>query len=477
MVSTDVVSEVISAEASLAEAKDSPIRPSGEISNWRLTVYALPAIPIAFLYLPVAMLMPAYYAREMHVSLSAVGFFLVLSRLADVFYDPAVGRWSDMSRSRFGRRKLWMWIGTPILMLGSFLLFMPVVPVNGWYLLVASFVIYCGGSTVGLPYAAWGTEMMETYHGRSRMAGFKEAAGVIGGLLAAVIPAVTGLFGHGVDRLTMGLMGCAIIVLTPLTVAITTRYVAEPPVSRPVHVAWLPSLAALVKNRPFVIFCATYIVFTLGGSIPAATMVFYMDDYLGQPNLIGAALFLLAILTVLAVPFWLWLSRKWGKHIATAVSLLSSMAIYGGATPFLHPGQGMIYVGLVALMGLTSSGFVTLPLGLIGDIIDYDTLKHGVRRGGIFWGVWSFAQKVAPALGIGITLPLLKYLGYTPGAHNSHAALQALKYLYCFGPVPFYVVGGIVLFYFPINAKRHDVIRRRLMAREKRRSAASGTGG
>ena len=137
------------AEHALAVARPAPdAAPS--ISNWKLAIYALPSIPIAFLFLPVALLMPPFYASTMHVSLSAVGGFLLLSRGADVILDPLIGKWSDTARSRFGRRKLWMMIGTPILMLGAFVLFMPMVAVSGWYLLFASFIIYAGGSSVGL---------------------------------------------------------------------------------------------------------------------------------------------------------------------------------------------------------------------------------------------------------------------------------------------------------------------------------------
>jgi len=465
------LTEVITADGEAEQAAVDALpaaRKAPDISNGTLAIYALPSIPLSFLYLPVALLLPAYYASTMHVSLAAVGGFLLLSRAADVVLDPMIGRWSDSSRSRFGRRKLWMMIGTPIIMLGAFILFTPMLPVNGWYLMIASFVIYAGGSCYGLSHSAWGTEIVKTYHGRSRLAAFRETAAVLGGLLAASIPAITGLYGHGVDRFTMSIMGMAIIILTPLAAIAAISFVKEPPLTRPIHVPWLPSLRALFTNKPFRLFCFCYVVFTIGGSVSSATLVFFMSDYLGQPSIIGPAIFVLAIATVGAVPFWLWVSRRMGKHYATATSLMLSMALYAGVTPFLHPGDGWLYVGLLAILGATTSGFTTLPLSMMGDIIDFDTLTHKLPRGGIFFGVWSFAQKVAPAAGIGVTLPLLQWLGFHPGAHNGPQALAALKYVYCFGPVPFYVLGGVLLYHFPIDARRHGIIRKRLQQREQR---------
>jgi GPH family glycoside/pentoside/hexuronide:cation symporter len=459
--------EVVEMGAEIETAAPAPAR-APEISNWLLTVYALPSIPIAFLYLPVAILMPNYYASALHVSLTDVGWFLLISRGVDVILDPMIGKWSDSTRSRIGRRKIWMLIGSPILMAGAYLLFMPPVAPTGWYLLIASFVIYAGGSTVGLPYSAWGTELAESYHGRARMAGFREAAGVIGGFLAALVPAVTGHFGHGVDRFTMSILGTLIIVLTPVTVLVAILFVGEPPAKKRIEIKWLRAVPELFRNRPFFILCGAYVLFNLGASIANATMVFYLSEYLGAKTIVGLALLVLAVTTVLAVPLWLWISRHIGKHRAIAYSLLLAMAIFALAVPLLRHGQGMWFVYIGAVLGAVSSGYVTLPIGVIGDVIDYDTLKHRVPRGGLYWGVWSFTQKVTPAFSIAVTLSLLSWLGFNPAGHNSPAALLALKYTFCYGMLPFFVSGAILLLYFPLDSRRHAIIRRRLEAREAR---------
>ncbi len=443
-------------------------QPAEAISNAKLALYSLPSIPISFLILPVAFLMPAFYASALHVNLTAIGGFLVVSRFADVFLDPMIGKWSDTTKSRLGRRKFWMIIGTPILMLGAFLLFIPLFPVNGWYLLVASFIIYAGGSTVGLPYSAWGTEILETYHGRSRMAAFRGVAAVVGGVLAAFIAAVAGYFGHGADRFTMTIMGIAIIVLTPLTVWIAISFVAEPPVIGRVHSPWWPSIRDLFRNIPFRLFCLSYVIFTIGGSVATSTIVFLISNYFGQPRLVGVALLATALTSVLSIPLWLWISRLIGKHRAIAYSLIVAVFFNAGITPFLRPSQGWLYVGLVAALGVIVSGSNILPLSMIGDIIDYDTLIHGKPRGGIYWGVWSFTQKASPAVGIGVTLWVLNALGFHATGRNTPAALEALKYVYALGSAPFYFVGATVLLWFPITERRHAIIQRRLDARAQR---------
>ena len=399
---------------------------------------------------------------------------MLASRGLDFILDPMIGKWSDATPSRYGRRKIWMLAGTPVLMIGAFILFMPPVAANGWYLLIASFVIYAGGSIVGLPYSAWGTEIAESYHGRARMAAFRTFFGVAGSLLAAGVSSATGLFGHhGVDRFTMAIFGWAIILLTPLTVLFAVAFVKEPPVAkRQGETPWMRSMGEIFANGPFRVLCGAFILFSLGGSIVGGVTVFYLTDYLRQPEVLGPTFLVSPICFIAAVPPWLWISRRIGKHRAISWSLLAGVAIFAVWAPLLKPGDGWWYVAMVGVLGAVSCGYQTLPIGIIGDVIDYDTLKHGLPRGGIYWGVWSFAQKVAPAIGIGLTMPALKLMGFHPGGHNSHAALTALRDTYCFGVIPFLLAGAVLLLGFPLDDRRHGLIRRRLEARAARAARA-----
>jgi Na+/melibiose symporter-like transporter len=230
----------------------------------------------------------------------------------------------------------------------------------------------------------------------------------------------------------------------------------------------------LFRNGPFRVLCGAYVLFNVGASIANATLVFFLSDYLGLPTIIGPALLTLAFTTIFAVPLWLAISRRIGKHRAISYSLFLVMAIFALGVPLLRPGQGLAFVLLMGVLGAASSGYVTLPIGVIGDVIDFDTLKHGLPRGGLYWGVWSFAQKVTPALSIAVTLPMLKWLGFNPAGHNTPEALLALKYTFCYGAVPFFVAGGMLLLLFPIDSRRHALIRRRLEQREARARRLSG---
>lgn len=454
-------------------AAERPAAAAADMPFWRLSVYALPAVPMSFLFVPLTALLPAFYAQELGLSLTAVGGFLLLSRLFDMVIDPFLGRLSDGTRTRYGRRKPWIALGVPICMLGAALVFMPPAQVGGWWLLMATGVIYFGASMLGLAHAAWGAEIIQTYHGRSKVAGFRESANVLGIVVASAVPAITGVLGHGIDRFTMAVMGWAVIVLTPLTAWAALRFVPEPAApAAETPSPWIPTLRSLLANRPFRLLCAGYVVLNIGAGITNATLIFFISHYLRQPEVIGPTLLASFGSVLLGVPLWVRVSKAIGKHRAAGISLLIAITLSGLIATRLQPGDGWLFVGLMALLGATSAAFLTLPLGIMGDVIDYDTLKTGEARGGLFFGVWGFFQQISPAIAVGVTLPFLELVGFSAKGQNSLEALAALKYVYCLAPIPFFMFGAWMFLAFPLDARRHGIVRRRLERRAKPAPAA-----
>jgi Na+/melibiose symporter-like transporter len=445
---------------------------SSDMALWRIAIYGLPALPAAFLYVPLTTLLPAFYAQELGVSLAAVGGFMFVSRIFDIVIDPILGRWSDQTKSPWGRRKPFMVLATPITMIGAWLVFMPPEGATGTHLLLATAVIYFGASMMGLAYSAWGAEIVEHYHGRSKVAGVREIANVLGIVIAASVPAITGLYGHnGVDRFTMSIMGIMMMIITPLTVLAAIKWVPEKPAPIQPPMSWWNAMVSLMGNKPFRLLCIVFFIINFGASITNTTLVFYISHYLGQPEVIGPVLLASFTFVMLGVPFWVWMSRRIGKHRAAGISLFIAITLNGLLAIQIAPGQGWLFVALMCLLGITSSAFLTLPLGIVGDIIDYDTLKTGQSRGGLFFGIWALFQYMSPALAIGLTLPALEYFGFTATGENTPQALQALKYIFILAPLPFFLGGALMFFLFPIDARRHGIIRRRIDARQRRNAA------
>ena len=82
-------------------------------------------LPLAVIGYPLSIWIPAHYSGGLGLSLAAVGTILMLARFTDVITDPLMGELSDRWRTRFGRRKPWVFLGTPLMMTGVYLLFVP----------------------------------------------------------------------------------------------------------------------------------------------------------------------------------------------------------------------------------------------------------------------------------------------------------------------------------------------------------------
>ena len=93
---------------------------SASISNWRLAAFAAPSAAAAAAGLPIALYLPAYYAADLGLGLTLLGSIFMLTKIWDVITDPIVGVMTDRYTTRWGRRRHWIALGTPIHNPGSF---------------------------------------------------------------------------------------------------------------------------------------------------------------------------------------------------------------------------------------------------------------------------------------------------------------------------------------------------------------------
>ncbi|MGR8942598.1 MAG: MFS transporter, partial [Gammaproteobacteria bacterium] len=202
---------------------------AGPVSRRTMILYALPHLTDAVMTLPLALFIPAFYSSEMGLPLAGVGAMISVSRIFDVLTDPLIGTLSDRWHSRWGRRKPWLAIGTPIIMLATWMLFVPPEDASLLYLMIWASLLSIGYSLFDLPYKAWGAELSTGYRERSRIAAWREGFGAAGQFLFLAVLIVMGLAGHkgGSDEMR-GIAWMVILFLPPL-VAVTLRKVPERP--------------------------------------------------------------------------------------------------------------------------------------------------------------------------------------------------------------------------------------------------------
>ena len=170
------------------------------------------------------------------------------------------------------------------------------------------------------------------------------------------------------------------------------------------------------------------------------------------------------VVAAMMLPVWVLVSARFGKRMAYVIGMAVYAAV-GFGTFGLAPGTTE-YVWLFAIAGgIGISAIYVIPWSVIPDCIEYDELKTGQRREGIFYGFVTFAQKLAAAIGLSIAGTGLGVMEYTAGVTPSRSALWAIRLL--FGPIPACVLGlGIIAaVFYPISKRRYEELHAALQAR------------
>jgi Na+/melibiose symporter-like transporter len=443
------------------------MRNDGTLSRSTLAAYGIVSIPLSTIGLPLVIYLAPFYAGEVGLPLAMVGTVLFLARFADLIVDPAIGILSDRTRSRFGRRKSWILPGSVIMAIGIFYLFMPESPVTVWYLLLWSAVVYIGSTMIGLPFEAWGAELSQSYHERTRINGARQLFNLIGLLIATLYPAYLMARGGTSGTILAG-MGYLFIVLLPICVGIALWRVPEPPpVDGEKHVGLREGLRVVARNRPFKLIALALLIAGTGESFRITITVFFARDFVGAQN-IGMLYVYYFALGLLSVPVWVRLSRVIGKHQALCLSFFL-IALVGIAMYFVKPGQTTLFTVLFALKGFCFGAFQLLPEAMIADVADVDRLETGEERQGAFYAYKIIIIKFGQALGQGLSLNLLAFVGYQAAGGSGSIAMHWLTLFYTLIPSAFFVVAILVLWKYPLTAERHSEIRERLAQMDRDR--------
>lgn len=433
----------------------------------RILVYALPSILTSVAALPMALLVPAFYAQDLGLHLAAVGAAIAASRLLDVVTDPLIGNLSDRVQTRWGRRKPWMVVGTPLFIVAVWQVFVPGDTASVTHLLGWSALLYLGFTLIDLPHKAWGAELSTDYDQRSRITGWREAlstAGQVGLLVFLVV-----LAARGSDSAAAQLSGLAWVIVLGLPVLVAAAVLGVPeglPEGYPhPRRRFLAGLRLVARNPAFGRMIGCVVLFVSGIAIQGTLHRLVLSDVMGDPSRFALMILIENLATLAAVPLWLWLSLRIGKHRALIAAALW-LAVWSLPLTFLRQGDTELLMAVIAIRGSSFASILFLSNSIAADVIDVDTLASGEQRSGLYFAAWGMTIKLALALGVLLGTVLPASLGYEPAAGVTPPNVQA-RLMFVYGLVPALMMAAGVLFLrrFPITRERHAQVRAALTAR------------
>ncbi len=411
----------------------------------------------------------------------------------DGMNDPLIGMLSDRIRTRWGRRlPFLLWFGVPFGVSFVFLWWAP--PWKSQIALALHitlvFILADTLSTlIAIPYLSLTPELVEDYDERTLLTGFRTFFQLAAGLTVVVTAPmiVDSMLAAGFTQQQGFLLAGSLFGLLAIPPYLIMPFVLKerPPDQTSPAISLSEMLRTAWANKPFRVVAAIH---TLNWS--AADMMAVMFPYFalywlaaGDPlttvhiagidlALESACLGIVLLLTIAAVPFWLWLSRRTNKRLAYMSGILFWVIVQIMVFT-VQPGQIEKMLWLCALLGIGLSAGYVLPDSMLPDIIEWDELHTHRRQEGVYYGARAFIRKMSGALAVAAALQLLGWSGYTaPSAGVSvyqqpETALRMIRLLISPISAAFLLGAALFAWMYPLSREKHGRLRRLLERRRR----------
>lgn len=424
--------------------------------------------------------------------LGIIGF---VPRIFDAVSDPMMGYVSDNTRSRYGRRRPYIFIGA--ILSGIIFALMWQLPAGYsqsfyfWFFLIASIIFFLAYTIYATPFVALGYEMTPDYHERTRLQGFSNCAGQLAWITVPWFYWLmqSKLFDDQVQGArTLAIFVGAFIVVAGIVPAIFSREpfssvgTAEAAAFARLKGFWahlgafFKSILITLKCRPFLKLCAaTFLVFNgyqLGAVFTPYVLIYYLyggvTDTAGK--LLGVFGSVTSVCTFCIIPLITWVSTKLGKRQTFLITI--SISIVGYALKWFcydpaHPYALLITAPFIAF-GIGS--LFTLMGAMVADVCDLDELETGRRREGMFGSIYWWMVKIGMSLAALIAGFLLSATGFDValGGDQSEKTLFLLKVFDISVPMVTSILALLAVMTFTITEESARHIRAELEQRRGR---------
>lgn len=432
-----------------------------------------------------------------------VGLIGAIPRLTDAVTDPLMGYISDNTRSRWGRRRPYIFVGAIIAGLVFALLWQAPRGQSEsfyfWFFLVGSFVFYLGYTIYATPWVALGYELTPDYHERTRLMGTQNFIGQF----AYVISPWFLLFMQDerfFDDMVDGAAGLAIIVGI-VTVAVGVlpaiflreRFKAIAAAERAAEAGamrgvlhnvtdFFRGFLTTLKFVPFLKLCAaTFLVFNgfiLIASFQSYVIIYYVfggdtalgAEYVGWAGSVGA------VATFIVIPIVTWLGTRIGKRRAFFVAIGLSMIGYALKWVCYNPDYPLLVLVPAPLQAFGLGGLFTLMPSMIADVVDVDELNTHERREGMYGSIFWWVVKLGMSAAIAGSGFLLNATGFDVALDGSQSAraIVLMRAFDAFIPVAASAIAIWMIATFPITEQRAHEVRVELERRRGKPDQLAG---
>jgi len=395
--------------------------------------YGALGLPLAFVALPLYVVLPNHYASVYGVPLAALGALLLGARLLDAFADPWIGRWADAWFAHSPARVLGVAaIAAVFLAFGFHALFFPPLDEPNALLVWCGALLavtYLSYSVLSIVHQAWGARLGGDATQRARIVAWREGLALAGVLVASVLPSQAGLGATSAVFATALALGVAMLTVAPRAAIVM---VATPAMSMRLPLA----------NPAFRRLLLVFMVNGVASALPATLVLFFIRDRLQLPAYEPLFLFSYFAAGALSMPLWVRAVARFGLARPWLAGMLLAIAAFIWSAA-LGSGDLASYLVICVASGLALGADLALPSAMLTGVIQ--RAGHAGSAEGAYFGWWNFATKLNLALAAGLALPLLGFVGYAPGSRDG-GALTALALAYGLLPCALKLLAAMLLY-------------------------------
>lgn len=409
-----------------------------------------------------------FYTDVFGISIAATGMILLIARVVDALDAPIWGVIIDHTRTKWGQsRPYWLWLSIPFGASVFIAFLVPDISTGGKTIYALVTYILAGIIYTGISASMSSALPNLTYDSdeRVRLNSWRSNGGMIGYLITAsfALPLID-FFGQGNDKLgfsiTVGIFAVAAVLLLLFAFS-GTREISTTQKTKSISVR--ESFRAVKGNWPWITLVLVFILYWLGNTARASTVIYYSEYNLGNKNLASIlnGLVVVQMISITVLPYLV--KRLIKSH--TQIIGLSLAALGQILIGFAGSDITMIIIGwTVASLGTGIA--VTLPFAMLSDTVDYGEWKNGVRASGFLTAVGiSFCIKLGSGLGSFIPSLILGAAGYVANTEQTPDSLAAIKFCFTWLPAIFFALGAIIMFKYIKYEKNEGKIRQELESR------------
>jgi len=397
-------------------------------------------------------------------------------RALDAFTDPGMGRLSDMTRWRSGRRRPYFLIGA--IPFGLFFALMwlsvPFESESARFLYYSStyVCVSLAMTCISVPYLALLPEMATGYDERTSLNTFRSVAAVMGTLAAVGMKPAADAIGGDSAAWAYTAAVTAVWLVVPWFAVYAVSFERSGYEKR-AHLGFLEGIRVLAAHRAYRNLSMLYILARIAVDLIGAMLLLYFAYSIGREEDFAPTLGLFFAVVILALPAWLAAAKKRDKR-----TLFIAGAAWWAAVQialFLADSSWPRWI-LFAVPSLAAVGYAVaemMPWSMLGDVIDEDELATGERREGMYVGFFTFLRKIGGAtavLAMGLVLELSGFVGGLEPAEQTELALLSIRTMTSLVPTAILLLAIAAAIRYPLTREGHA----RIIEALRRRRATEG---